>query len=200
MNIEKSIKLMKVIKEILPEHFNFDFGKPEINEVIKRLQMWEDFKEKYKSWKMILYNPCGKVQHNLIYLMEEFEEEYLPKNNQNVIKLKRNTDQEVLNYYMKKFTEVYLENIHLKKKLGEKKENDKIFKVHMECVEMGGSGFIQKGDRIEAVSSEFTVNEMMNAQQCLYYQNAIWKSKIANYRGKKIRITEFTTTPNFLRR
>jgi len=78
---------------------------------------------------------------------------------------------------------------------------DRMFNVHMECVEMGGSRFIQKGDYIQAISSEFTVNEMMNAKRCLYYQNAIWKSEIADYKGKKIRVTEFTipnTKPELL--
>ena len=50
MNTEKSIKLLKVIKDILPEHYNFDFGKPEIDEVINRLQMWEDLKSKYGTF------------------------------------------------------------------------------------------------------------------------------------------------------
>jgi len=47
MNIDKSVKLMKVIKEILPDHFNFDFGKEEIDEVITRLHMWTAFRAKY---------------------------------------------------------------------------------------------------------------------------------------------------------
>jgi len=78
---------------------------------------------------------------------------------------------------------------------------DRMFNVHMECVEMGGSRFVQEGNNIEVISSEFTVNEMMNAEQCEYYHNAIWKSEIADYKGKKIRVTEFTipnTKPELL--
>ena len=75
MNTEKSIKLMNVIKSILPEHYNFDFGKPEIDEVIKRLQMWEGFKEKYKGCYLMVSQSARGLSH----LMEEFEKEYFPK-------------------------------------------------------------------------------------------------------------------------
>lgn len=78
MNIEKSIKLMKVIKEILPEHFNFDFGKPEINEVIKRLQMWEDFKKLY-GYKDMFWEVQAGLPKNVSEAMDRFEEKYFPK-------------------------------------------------------------------------------------------------------------------------
>ena len=75
MNTERSIKLMNVIKSILPEHYNFDFGKPEIDGVIKRLQMWEDFKEKYKGCYLMVSQSARGLNH----LMNEFEQECFPK-------------------------------------------------------------------------------------------------------------------------
>lgn len=72
MNTERSIKLMNVIKSILPEHYNFDFGKPEIDEIIKRLQMWEDFKKEYGAY---IFSPNLTIED----MMNRLEEKYLPK-------------------------------------------------------------------------------------------------------------------------
>lgn len=77
MNTEKSIKLMNVIKSILPEHYNFDFGKPEIDEIIKRLQMWENFKKALGS-RYIHYSNIN-FQKTISEAMEEFEKECFPK-------------------------------------------------------------------------------------------------------------------------
>ena len=68
MNTEKSIKLLKVIKEILPEHYNFDFGKEEIDEVIKQLQRGNNFEQIYHKVKDIIYS------HNLIWLQKQMYE------------------------------------------------------------------------------------------------------------------------------
>ncbi len=78
MNTEKSIKLMKVIKEILPEHYNFDFGKPEIDEVIRRLQMWEDFKKKYKhnAFEKLNKDECVQEKDLVGNIMDNFEKEH----------------------------------------------------------------------------------------------------------------------------
>ena len=76
MDTEKSIKLMKVIKEILPDDYSFDFGKEEIDEIIKRLQMWEDFKEKHGNE---FFHNDEKWTAKLSLLMDEFEEKYYPK-------------------------------------------------------------------------------------------------------------------------
>lgn len=75
MNTEKSIKLMKVIKSILPEHYNFDFGKPEIDEVIKRLQMWEDLKE--KCGNCVIQPIEGELNFN--DAIREIEQKYFPE-------------------------------------------------------------------------------------------------------------------------
>ena len=75
MNTDKSIKLMNVIKSILPEHYNFDFGKPEIDEVIKRLQMWEDLKE--KCGNCIIEPIEGELNFN--DAMKDIEQKYFPK-------------------------------------------------------------------------------------------------------------------------
>lgn len=74
---------MNVIKAILPEHYNFDFGKPEIDEVVKRLQMWEVFKGKYGEMVGLhSYEAPVNIGGNLKELMEEFEQGYFPKEDQ----------------------------------------------------------------------------------------------------------------------
>ena len=80
MNTEKSIKLLKVVKEILPEHYNFDFGKEEIDEIIKRLQMWEDFKKRgFNESFLKLNDDCTISKFKIDPYMDNFEQEYFQK-------------------------------------------------------------------------------------------------------------------------
>lgn len=98
------------------------------------------------------------------------------KHTHNYIELKKRADKEIADYCLKKYAEIYLENIYLKKKLGEKREKDKVFKVHIVGVTDD--------------CYEYDVTERMNAERLAYYDNAFREGKKAKYRGKKIRIVQ----------
>lgn len=69
---------MNVLKSILPDHYNFDFGKPEIDEVIKRLQMWEELKKRYGFYLVGgLLDSYGNVK--IEDFMNKVEQSHFPK-------------------------------------------------------------------------------------------------------------------------
>jgi len=108
MNTEKSIKLLKVIKEILPEHYNFDFGKEEIDEIIKRLQMWEEFKKERVLYELDIVSESPKYgQYTIGYLLEKFEKEYFSKRIFRTVEVEvEASNQEVINELAKDIEEM----------------------------------------------------------------------------------------------
>ena len=93
MDIEIMIDCLKGKKYIPANYAWMGENNKIIDEIIKRLQMWEDFKKKYKG--------CNFIEHikdvdcsnwkQLNYVMNEFEEKYLSKP-----KIRKSVEVEVL--------------------------------------------------------------------------------------------------------
>jgi len=96
-------------------------------------ELEEYFYEKAKSEnrKVQEYNIFSLNHYNMMKNLEKIH-------TQNVIELKKRSDKEIADYCLKKYTEIYLENINLKKRL---KELDKrpIKPERMDHVERGAA-------------------------------------------------------------
>jgi len=128
---------------------------------------WKELKREYGK-EYIVYEGGEDVED----VMKKLEK----KHTHNFIDIRKRSDKEIADYCMKKYAEMYAENVHLKKKLGDKKEKNKVFKVHI--IGLTDDNY------------EYDFTEQMNDERLAYYDRAFREGKKAKYRGEKIRIVQ----------
>ncbi|MBA7512701.1 hypothetical protein ES705_04709 [subsurface metagenome] len=77
---------------------------------------WKELKKELNISSTIIRDAIFTT--SLIDMMDNFEQ----KHTHNYIDIRKRSDKEVADYCLKKYAEVYMENINLKKKLKEHKE------------------------------------------------------------------------------
>ena len=172
--------------------------------VVKPLKPTVNFEEAWKELKGILgrnnlsitiFSGSGTED---VYINEEKMNE-LEKKYKNIITIKRHSDNEMVDYCIKKSVEAQMENIHLRKKLREmtqslaikkrmnqagyygqlypKKPERKLFKVHLVCV---------TGNDLQ-----FVFDWNVTGKKREYLDKAFREREEISWHGLKMRIVEF---------
>lgn len=129
---------------------------------------WKELKETIERH----ISPVDMIKTLLPYI-NELEQ----KHTHNYIDIRRRSDKEIADYCLKKYTELSMENIYLKKELKEYKE-EPLFDVSLECRLNDGS--------------IITICDLMNSKELSHYDTAFREGRKIKYKGKEMRITELT--------
>ena len=133
-----------------------------------------NYEEAWKELRGMLGLMNARSLHKTILLqMDEFEKKY-----KNVITIKRRTDNEMVDYCIKKSVEAQMENIHLRKRIKELKEDkEKIFDVYV-MVESKEYGYT------------YCIKKLMSYKEYSVYDNAFRNGETINHKGEKVRVIE----------